>query len=125
MNSPFREAMMNLKNVLNDPKRRMNQVAPIYYHLSTWYNGQSWNLSNANKEMWRKLRNRFVRFQNQPLRTRRAAARKIQSAYRTHRAMKHTRNRAPANLVLQKAMSPRRIGYLYRTYGPNSLRHFT
>ena len=56
------------------------------------------------------------------------AARKIQNAfraYRTRRAMKHARTRAPANLVLQKAMSPKRIMYLYRTYGPNSLRHFT
>ena len=56
------------------------------------------------------------------------AARKIQTAfrvYRTRRAIKHTRTRAPAKLVLQKAMSPKRIMYLHRTYGPNSLRHFT
>ena len=125
MNSQFREAMMNLKNVLNDPRRRLNQAESMYYPLSTWYNYNPSAISSTNKNTWRLLRNRFVRFQNQPLRTRRAAARKIQSAYRTHRAMKHTRNRAPANLVLQKAMSPRRIGYLYRTYGPNSLRHFT
>ena len=61
-------------------------------------------------------------------RAKEAAARKIQSAFRRMRAMRHTRARAPANLVLQKAMSPRRIAHLLRTYGPNmgpnSIRHF-
>lgn len=57
-------------------------------------------------------------------RARESAARKIQSAFRKIRAIQHTRARAPSSLVLQKAMSPTRIGHLVRTYGPNSIRHF-
>lgn len=117
--------MMNLKNILNDPRRRLNQAEALYYPLNKWYNYDPSAISSTNKNTWRVLKKRFVRFQNQGIRTRIAAARKIQSAYRTHRARTHTRIRAPTNLVLQKAMSPRRIAYLYRTYGPNSVRHFT
>lgn len=123
--SPSREALLNLKNVLDDPRRTVRQAQMYYYPLSKAYNSDPSQFSKASQNLWIKLRNRFVRFQNKPIRARRAAASKIQSAYRTYRARKHTRNRAPANVVLQKAMSPRRIGYLYRTYGPNSLRHFT
>jgi hypothetical protein len=57
-------------------------------------------------------------------RAKESAARKIQGAFRKFRAIRHTRARAPSNLVLQKAMSPTRIGHLVRTYGPNSIRHF-
>ena len=86
MNSHFRNAMMNLKNILNDPRRRLNQAEALYYPLSTWYNYDPSAISNANKKSWRVLKNRFVRFQNQPIRTRRAAADKIQSAYRRYKS---------------------------------------
>lgn len=54
------------------------------------------------------------------------AARRIQKAVRARQAKvrAHTRTRAPSNLVLQVAMSPARVGRLYKTYGPNSLRQF-
>lgn len=61
-------------------------------------------------------------------RAKEAAARKIQSAFRRMRAMRHTRARAPANLVREKAMSPRRIAHLWKKFGPNMgtniMRHF-
>jgi hypothetical protein len=53
------------------------------------------------------------------------AARRIQSAVRRRQAKvrAHTRARAPANNVLAAALSPRRIGYLMRTYGNISNKH--
>jgi len=53
------------------------------------------------------------------------AARRIQSAVRRRqaKARAHTRARAPANNVLAAALSPRRIGYLMRTYGTISNKH--
>jgi anti-sigma factor RsiW len=52
-------------------------------------------------------------------------ARRIQSAVRRRQATAraHTRARAPLNNVLAEAFSPRRIGYLMRTYGTISNKH--
>ena len=52
-------------------------------------------------------------------------ARRIQSAVRRRqaRARAHTRARAPLNNVLAAALSPRRIGYLMKTYGSISNKH--
>jgi len=95
----------------------VNQVSSAYKILLRKYGINGIRARNQNavmEELYQK---------NLP-RARESAARKIQSAFRKIRAIRHTRARAPSNLVLQKAMSPTRIGHLMRTYGPNSIRHF-
>jgi len=90
--SPFREAMLNLKNILDDPKRTLRRAEMHYYPLSRAYNSDPSAFSKANQNAWNKLRTRFVRFQNQPIRTRRTAARKIQTAYRTYKLRQQAMN---------------------------------
>ena len=92
----------------------VNQVSSAYKILLRKYGIRARNQNAVMEELYQR---------NLP-RARESAARKIQSAFRKIRAIQHTRARAPANLVLQKAMSPTRIGHLVRTYGPNSIRHF-
>lgn len=92
----------------------VNQVSSAYKILLRKYGIRARNQNAVMEELYQR---------NLP-RARESAARKIQSAFRKIRAIRHTRTRAPSNLVLQKAMSPTRIGHLVRTYGPNSIRHF-
>ena len=92
----------------------VNQVSSAYKILLRKYGIRARNQNAVMEELYQR---------NLP-RARESAARKIQSAFRKIRAIQHTRARAPSNLVLQKAMSPTRIGHLVRTYGPNSIRHF-
>ena len=95
-------------------KASVNQVSSAYKILLRKYGIRARNQNAVMEELYQR---------NLP-RARESAARKIQSAFRKIRAIRHTRARAPSNLVLQKAMSPTRIGHLVRTYGPNSIRHF-
>jgi hypothetical protein len=92
----------------------VNQVSSAYKILLRKYGIRARNQNAVMEELYQR---------NLP-RARESAARKIQSAFRKIRAIQHTRARAPSSLVLQKAMSPTRIGHLVRTYGPNSIRHF-
>lgn len=92
----------------------VNQVSSAYKILLRKYGISARNQNAVMEELYQK---------NLP-RARESAARKIQSAFRKFGAIRHTRARAPSSLVLQKAMSPTRIGHLVRTYGPNSIRHF-
>jgi hypothetical protein len=94
-----------------------NMVSSAYRILLRKYHIPGIRAANQNAVM-------ETLYQRNLPRAKESAARKIQSAFRRFRAIRHTRARAPANLVLQKAMSPTRIGHLIRTYGPNSIRHF-
>jgi len=96
-------------------KAAVNQVSSAYKILLRKYGIAGIRNQNAVMEEL---------YQRNLPRARESAARKIQSAFRKTRAIRHTRARAPSSLVLQKAMSPTRIGHLVRTYGPNSIRHF-
>ena len=96
-------------------KASVNQVSSAYKILLRKYGIAGIRNQNAVMEEL---------YQRNLPRARESAARKIQSAFRKTRAIRHTRARAPSSLVLQKAMSPTRIGHLVRTYGPNSIRHF-
>jgi hypothetical protein len=98
-------------------KASVNQVSSAYKILLRKYGIAGILARNQNAGM-------EELYQRNLPRARESAARKIQSAFRKTRAIRHTRARAPSNLVLQKAMSPTRIGHLMRTYGPNSIRHF-
>jgi len=98
--------------------RRRNLNAEIR-RLKNYYSG-----TYGNGSIGRTANRRAAQAINNMVRE--LAARRIQKAVRARqaRARAHTRTRAPSNLVLQVAMSPARVGRLYKTYGPNSLKQF-
>jgi len=140
----FHRAARNLNNARfrayhnpNNAQAQANLVRAQTERNRAWrnYTTATNMVSSAYKILLRKYHIPGIRARNQNTvmeglyqanlpRAKEAAARKIQSAFRRMRAMRHTRARAPANLVLQKAMSPTRIAHLIRTYGPSSIRHF-
>ena len=113
--------LVKAKALVNQTRRNyhasVNQVSSAYKILLRKYGIAGIRARNQNAVM-------EELYQRNLPRAKESAARKIQSAFRKFKAIRHTRARAPSNLVLQKAMSPTRIGHLLRTYGPNSIRHF-